>query len=518
MPDFLMMKEIDQSHLRLKEAKREHRNQLLKCVDSIIESLESEKMDCPEQGNLVPFQAIKNLFRKELSSMELCNRNYFKSLREFSKDINKHFISPEDLDAIYLECVWETPQSSAKSHLINDQQKANKEEKKNEERTTDSSTTTRRRRPLDLAIDEFQISILGRDNNDDDDETRNPFFINRLVLGQIRQMLRDGNLNIANDHFMLQVTMEQQDAETQTEDDEMSKAHRMEDDDVEEEGTMNDLISTGIHDYLQRQRYTNVAEHYHPQRTLPSHSIPNLQKIQEISQAILNHSTTLLLAWCKEHQEDASIAYLQFKTHEILFAMMILKKQPYSEIISYARNNLDQFRDVFKEETMRVIGLLMHRQLDSDAFEEYQDEAPWLRLRDLFINSASVVYHVALKDPLYMLSLSSSIAIPKLLHQQRVLGDREELRKQLQVDMELGEHFQFRSQLRCPLSRQLSTSENPAMVLQCGHVLTKKAVEKLSKRKELSLSRRSRFRQIQFKCPYCPERSTSDKCIRLHYA
>ncbi|KAJ6339321.1 hypothetical protein OIU77_007310 [Salix suchowensis] len=74
--------------------------------------------------------------------------------------------------------------------------------------------------------------------------------------------------------------------------------------------------------------------------------------------------------------------------------------------------------------------------------------------------------------------------------------------KQLPVPVELDREFQFHSIFVCPVSKEQSTDENPPMLMQCGHVLCKQSINKMSKNGSKT-----------FKCPYCPSDIDSTQYI-----
>jgi hypothetical protein len=78
--------------------------------------------------------------------------------------------------------------------------------------------------------------------------------------------------------------------------------------------------------------------------------------------------------------------------------------------------------------------------------------------------------------------------------------------KQLPVPVELDREFQFHSIFVCPVLKEQSTDENPPMLMQCGHVLCKQSINKMSKNGSKT-----------FKCPYCPSDIDSTQCRQLHF-
>ena len=53
--------------------------------------------------------------------------------------------------------------------------------------------------------------------------------------------------------------------------------------------------------------------------------------------------------------------------------------------------------------------------------------------------------------------------------------------EQLPVEIALGPEFVFRPIFACPVSRDMSTPDNPPLALPCGHVLAEQSVAKLLK-------------------------------------
>mmetsp|Transcript_22573 Transcript_22573/g.19571 ORF Transcript_22573/g.19571 Transcript_22573/m.19571 type:complete len:92 (+) Transcript_22573:921-1196(+) len=68
-----------------------------------------------------------------------------------------------------------------------------------------------------------------------------------------------------------------------------------------------------------------------------------------------------------------------------------------------------------------------------------------------------------------------------------------ERNEEIPIPNELGKEFQFHSVFVCPVTKEVTTPENPPMMLKCGHVISEQSLKKLK------TSHRARF-----KCPYCP--------------
>ena len=48
--------------------------------------------------------------------------------------------------------------------------------------------------------------------------------------------------------------------------------------------------------------------------------------------------------------------------------------------------------------------------------------------------------------------------------------------KELPCDVELGKEFKFHNIFICPVSKEVSNSQNPPMLLLCGHAVSKNSL------------------------------------------
>lgn len=104
---------------------------------------------------------------------------------------------------------------------------------------------------------------------------------------------------------------------------------------------------------------------------------------------------------------------------------------------------------------------------------------------------------------------AGSAALPKLVKLATVMAGRAQdlhSREELPVELELGREFIFHSIFACPVSKEQSTAENPAMILPCGHVLCQQSILKIAKTIQRS-----------FKCPYCPGEATHKECKQINF-
>mmetsp|Transcript_28008 Transcript_28008/g.27681 ORF Transcript_28008/g.27681 Transcript_28008/m.27681 type:complete len:99 (+) Transcript_28008:851-1147(+) len=93
--------------------------------------------------------------------------------------------------------------------------------------------------------------------------------------------------------------------------------------------------------------------------------------------------------------------------------------------------------------------------------------------------------------------------MPEMIQLANITGGNKIWTQPMPTELNLDPKLRFHSIFVCPVSREISTPENPPMLLPCGHMISKQSMERL-----LSSSSRGKF-----KCPTCPVEAT-DRDIR----
>jgi hypothetical protein len=74
----------------------------------------------------------------------------------------------------------------------------------------------------------------------------------------------------------------------------------------------------------------------------------------------------------------------------------------------------------------------------------------------------------------YLTTLSGMIAMPQILKAEKILKNKREIldEKELPYEINLPNQLKFHPIFICPVTKELSTLENPPMLLNCGHAVS----------------------------------------------
>ncbi len=145
------------------------------------------------------------------------------------------------------------------------------------------------------------------------------------------------------------------------------------------------------------------------------------------------------------------------------------------------------------------------KRIDLCSSRDMLDLEVWESLEDLFRRESSQILGLSRELPLSVCVKAGTLALPKLLKLATVMGKNVDWSSHTAppIDVDLGELGPYHSVFVCPVSREVASSENPPMMMQCGHVLCEHSLRKLSRGSS------------RFKCPYCPAEVTLQGSLRL---
>ncbi|ONH72877.1 Sporulation protein RMD5 [Saccharomyces cerevisiae] len=223
------------------------------------------------------------------------------------------------------------------------------------------------------------------------------------------------------------------------------------------------------------------------------------------------------LKWCSNEMENLSsnhtaLSSLKFDLYT-LSAMQIVKHGNPVELYYQITQNapLDCFRHREKELMQNVVPLLTKsligqpiEDIDSKVNKELKE------CTSLFIKEYCAAKHIFFDSPLFLIVLSGLISfqffikyktIRELAHVDWTTKD------ELPFDVKLPDFLtHFHPIFICPVLKEETTTENPPYSLACHHIISKKALDRLSKNGT-----------ITFKCPYCPVNTSMSSTKKVRF-
>ncbi|VVC36299.1 CTLH, C-terminal LisH motif,Zinc finger, RING/FYVE/PHD-type,CTLH/CRA C-terminal to LisH motif [Cinara cedri] len=232
------------------------------------------------------------------------------------------------------------------------------------------------------------------------------------------------------------------------------------------------LKETGISvDDEQKQRYLNL-----------NHIVDSLKR----------QDPTPAFEWVQQNkaQLDAKKSDLEFKLHQIVF-LDILSRDQYEAVV-YARAHFNRFVEKHGD-IQSTMGMILFppnlAKMRSDVI-------------DLFIKDSCLG-----DDDLLSVCVNVGCsALPALLDIKQAIcrdvGGVWNENDELPIKIDTG--FAYHSVFACPILRTRCGSSNPPMMLVCGHVISKDALNKLE-------------RSGRLKCPYCPKEQLPSEARQIHF-
>lgn len=200
---------------------------------------------------------------------------------------------------------------------------------------------------------------------------------------------------------------------------------------------------------------------------------------------------------------------LELKLHSLHF-LEIAQDKDSKEAIDYARKHIITYSDSCFPEIQKLMGsLLWNRNLEKSPYAEFLSPALWTNAAKELTQQYCSLLGEPSESPLTVTVTVGSQVLPTFLKYLKVVPDKRQewqTMEQLLVPVELSEEYRYHSVFVCPVSKEHSSEDNPAMRMPCGHVLCKQSINGMSRNASRS-----------FKCPYCPADINASQCKQLYF-
>lgn len=226
----------------------------------------------------------------------------------------------------------------------------------------------------------------------------------------------------------------------------------------------------------------------------------------QIIQDLKNNTTDSCLEWCSNGSD------LHFELY-ILNVMVLVKKKDVLKTYKYIKEGIPT--SLFQTQSDRIVStvspLLTRTLLDKEIEnidKQITDQSE--KCISLFSKNYCSINRLPFDSSLFLIVLSGIISFQFFIKYKAIQASLHvdwTTKDELPFDVKLPNFLStFHPIFICPVLKEETTEENPPYSLPCHHVISRKALDKLSQNGTTS-----------FKCPYCPVTATMSKTIKINF-
>lgn len=163
---------------------------------------------------------------------------------------------------------------------------------------------------------------------------------------------------------------------------------------------------------------------------------------------------------------------------------------------AYAHSHLSRFQSRHLHEIQQLACALVYASnLDASPYRQvFEINSAFDDVAVSFTRDFCSLLGLSAESPMYMAVTAGSIALPRLIKYTAYMREKKTewtTENELAFETPLPESMIYHPIFVCPVSKEQTTDQNPAMMLPCGHVVCRDSLHRIAK-------------GSRYKCPYCP--------------
>jgi hypothetical protein len=262
-------------------------------------------------------------------------------------------------------------------------------------------------------------------------------------------------------------------------------------------------------DFLVREGFVGVAEVFQKktqQAEISDEVKEHFRTVHSLISQVSRGSMEEAQQWLSEHSESLKRldSTIEFTLHKLNFLSLFRPEAP-NEAMVYIRQHINTSDPTHLKDLSKLLTVALYPDAEHSPYSSSQATLKD-QLEAEFIKESCRLVALPTTSHLLTVVQAAAATLPGLTHLAKVTSGH--VWKKPQIDLlKADPELSFHSIFVCPVSREISTPENHAMLLPCGHILSANSFERLVK---------SNHRAI-VKCPTCPVTCGESEASPLHY-
>ncbi|KAK4059440.1 RMD5, regulator of gluconeogenesis [Trichoderma simmonsii] len=175
--------------------------------------------------------------------------------------------------------------------------------------------------------------------------------------------------------------------------------------------------------------------------------------------------------------------------------------------LRYARENFARFQTRHLKDIQQLCGAMVFApNIESSPYRHiFQIDSAFEDVSASFTREFCSLLGLSAESPLYVAVTAGSIALPRLIKYTTYMKEKKTewtTENELAFETPLPPSMIYHSIFVCPVSKEQTTEQNPAMMIPCGHVICRESLHNMAK-------------GSRYKCPYCPTEGHLKDAIKI---